>query len=226
VSKQIKEGAIFIADAHYPHHGEHFLTILKSLEYQTTPQLFLMGDIFDLLFGHNNYIQTFSQEAISLLKKISTHTEIIYLEGNHDFCLKELFPNIKVYTIQEQPVHFKLNNQNIYMSHGDRYKTSLIYRLYTYLLRNRTTLTLLRPFEKQIINHQMKKLKSKKICKHFMRYRKRFNSIIKNYPKESLIIEGHFHQALFYKNYISLPSLACQKKVAIVQSGKLIFRTL
>jgi len=226
--KEIRENALFIADAHYPHHGDSFLKILEALENKgiETPQLFLMGDIFDLLFGYNNYIQTFSKEAISLLQKVSKNIEIIYFEGNHDFCLKELFPNIKVYTIQEQPVHFKLNKQNIYMSHGDKYKTHLIYKLYTYLLRNKTTLTLLKPFEKQIINHRMEKLKRKKICKYFMGYRKRFQKIIKNYPKESLIIEGHFHQALFYKNYISLPSLACQKKVGIIEEGKLVFRAI
>ena len=59
----IKEQALFIADSHYPHHGDAFLDLLKKLERGEieTPQLFLMGDNFDLLFGHNDYIQTFSK---------------------------------------------------------------------------------------------------------------------------------------------------------------------
>ena len=223
--KEIKENALFIADAHYPHHGDEFLQILKRLdskELQTT-QIFLMGDIFDLLFGHNNYIQKFSQEAIELLTKLSKTIEIIYLEGNHDFCLQEIFPDINVYSRQEQPLHFKLNNNDVYLSHGDKYETKFGYNLYSTLLRHKISLTLLRPFQKLIIDHRMKKLKTKHICQKFYAHQKRFNAILNHYPKEALVIEGHFHQALQYKNYISLPSLACQGEVAVVKDGHLEF---
>ena len=223
--EKIKENALFIADAHYPHHGDEFLTLLKNIENQNikAPQLFLMGDIFDLLFGHNNYIKTFSQEAITLLQKLSQKIEIIYLEGNHDFCLKDIFPHIKVYNREEQPVHFKLNKQDVYMSHGDKYKTGLGYNLYSKIVRNKTTLTILRPFEKQIIDHRMGKLKKKIICGEFKGYKKRFDAIRSHYPKDSLIIEGHFHQGLVHENYVSLPSLACQNKIGLIKEGKLIF---
>jgi UDP-2,3-diacylglucosamine hydrolase len=225
VSRSIKNGAFFIADAHYPHHGEAFLILLQKIQNQalTPPQLFLMGDIFDLLFGHNDYIQNFSKEAIALLQELSKELEIIYLEGNHDFCLKELFPNIKVYTREEQPIHFRLNEQDVYLSHGDKYETGLGYNLYCKILRNKSTLTLLKPFEKAIINDRVKKLKNKKICGNFKGYQKRFDTIRNHYPKNSLIIEGHFHQSLVHENYVSLPSLACQKKVGIVQNGEIIF---
>jgi UDP-2,3-diacylglucosamine hydrolase len=99
VSKRnIEESAIFIADAHYPHHGDEFLTILQDLDNLRLeiPQLFLMGDIFDLLFGYNQYIKTFSNQAITILQKISKKIDIYYFEGNHDFCLKEIFPYIKI----------------------------------------------------------------------------------------------------------------------------------
>jgi len=222
---KIKENALFIADAHYPHHGEEFLKILQKIATKelNPPQLFLMGDIFDLLFGHNEYIQTFSKEAIRLLQEISKTIEIIYLEGNHDFCLKELFPNVKVYTREEQPIHLTLNNQDVYLSHGDKYKTGFGYNLYSKILRNKITLTLLKPFEKQIINHRMKKLKAKNICGNFKGYQKRFDAIRSHYPEDSLIIEGHFHQSLVHRNYVSLPSLACQKKVGLVSNGEIIF---
>ena len=76
--KEIKEHALFIADAHYPHHGDTFFKILKKLENGKlkTPQLFLMGDIFDLLFGHNDYIKTFTQEAIHQINQLSKKIEI------------------------------------------------------------------------------------------------------------------------------------------------------
>jgi len=228
MSRTIKEGALFIADAHYPHHGSDFLKILNQLQdnSKSPSQLFLMGDIFDLLFGHNEYIKTFSQEGITLLNKLSEKLEIIYLEGNHDFCLKEIFPNITVYSREEQPVKFNLNNQTVYLSHGDKYQTGLSYDLYSKFLRRKATLTLLRPFEKSIINHRIGKLKQKNICGDFTTYKRRFNSIRSHYPKKALIIEGHFHQGLTYKNYISLPSLACQRQVAIIKESSLVFVTL
>ena len=226
--REIKQNALFVADAHYPHHGEAFLELLQQLKTKeiSTPQLFLMGDIFDLLFGHNEYIQNFSKEAITLLQELSKELEIIYLEGNHDFCLKEVFPNIQVYSREEQPLHFTLNKQDVYLSHGDKYETNFGYNLYSKVLRNKFTLTFLKTFEKQIINDRIAKLKVKKICKPFVNYKKRFEKILAHYPKESLVIEGHFHQALVYKNYISLPSLACQGKVGVIKDNKIIFKNL
>ena len=224
----IKENALFVADAHYPHHGEEFLTLLKNIQNNTikTPQLFLMGDIFDLLFGHNNYIQTFSKKAIELIHELSKNIEIIYVEGNHDFCLKEIFPYVKVYSREEQPVHYKLDKQNVYLSHGDLHKTGFGYNLYSKILRKKTTLTLLKPFEKQIIDYRIKKLKAKKICGNFIGYETKFDAIRSQYPENSLIIEGHFHQGLVHENYVSLPSLACQGKVGVIKKGEVVFSML
>ncbi|RUM73605.1 MAG: UDP-2,3-diacylglucosamine diphosphatase [Sulfurovum sp.] len=223
--KEIKEHALFIADAHYPHHGDTLFKILRNLENGKlkTPQLFLMGDIFDLLFGHNEYIKTFSQEVIHQMNQLSKKIEIIYIEGNHDFCLQEVFPNIKVYNRREQPLHYKLGEQDVYLSHGDKHKTGFGYNVYSNILRRKTTLALLHPFEKPIINHRMKKLKVKRICGEFKGYEKRFDAIRSHYPNDSLIIEGHFHQGLIHQNYISLPSLACQNNVAIVKNGNIVF---
>ena len=222
---ELKENALFIADAHYPHHGEKLLTLLQDIQNNKiqTSQLFLMGDIFDLLFGHNEYIQTFSHKAIKLLQELSMNLEIIYLEGNHDFCLKEVFPHIKVYKREEQPIHYQLNKQDVFLSHGDKYETGFGYNVYCKLLRSKFLLIGLRPFEKQIINHRMEKLKTKKICGDFKGYQKRFDAIRSHYPKDALIIEGHFHQSLIHENYVSLPSLACQGKVGVVENGKISF---
>ncbi|WP_309497235.1 metallophosphoesterase [Sulfurovum sp.] len=224
----IKENAIFIADSHYPHHGDDFLALLKKLETKeiSTQQIFLMGDNFDLLFGYNDYIQTFSSEAIQLLQKLSKTVEIHYFEGNHDFCLEEVFPNMKVYSREEQPINFTLADKSVAISHGDKYETGFGYDTYCKLLRNKTTLTLLRPFEKAIINHRMKKLSQKNICHHFSGFEKRVGEILKHYEDVDMVIEGHFHQSLVLGKYISLPSQACQHKVAVVEAGKVVFKTL
>jgi len=224
----IKENALFVADSHYPHHGDDFLALLQKLdsgEIQTS-QLFLMGDNFDLLFGYNDYIQTFSSEAILLLETLSETLEIHYFEGNHDFCLGTLFPHIKVYSREEQPVMFQLEDKKVAISHGDKYVTGFAYDLYCKILRNKIILTLLKPLEKAIINHRMKKLSQKHICFTFHGFEKRVEAILTHYADADLVIEGHFHQSKKVGKYISLPSQACQGLVAQVEEGQVVFKQL
>jgi len=225
---EIKENALLVADSHYPHHGDAFLDLLQKLDSEEikTPQLFLMGDNFDLLFGHNDYIQTFSSEAITLLQKLSQKLEIHYFEGNHDFCLQELFPEIKVYSREEQPVIFSLKEKKVALSHGDKYVTGFGYDLYCKVLRNKSTLTLLKPFEKSIIADRMKKLSQKNICHTFEGFEKRVEKILENYQNVDIVIEGHFHQSKIIGKYVSLPSQACQNKIAVIEEGNVVFKTL
>lgn len=225
---EMREGAIFIADSHYPHHGDNFLALLKKIESRQiqTSQLFLMGDNFDLLFGYNDYIQTFSKEAIDLLHKLSEILDIHYFEGNHDFCLENIFTNMNVYSRSNQPKVFLLDDKQVALSHGDKYATGLGYNLYSKLLRNKTMLTLLKPFEKRIINERMKKLSHKHICHAYHGFEDKVASILSHYEDADLVIEGHFHQSKIIGKYISLPSLACQGQVAVVEEGKVVFKTL
>ena len=222
----IVDGALFVADSHYPHHGDAFLTLLQKLESGEvqTPQLFLMGDNFDLLFGYNDYIQTFSKEAIALLQTLSKKMEIHYFEGNHDFCLSPIFPNVHVYSRQMQPVYFQMQGKQVGISHGDRFVTGMGYNLYSTILRNKTTLRILKPFEKLIIDHRMYKLSQKQICHEYVGFEKRVEAILAHYQEADLIIEGHFHQAKIIGKYVSLPSLACQKQIAIAKNGEIVFQ--
>ncbi len=224
----IQENSIFIADSHYPHHGDDFLKLLLKIDSGEVnpPQIFLMGDNFDLLFGYNEYIQTFSSDAISLLQTLSKKIEIHYFEGNHDFCLSALFPDIKVYTREQQPILFQLNEKKVAISHGDKYVTGFGYDLYCKVLRNKTTLTLLKPFEKAIIDHRMKKLSQKHICFTFHGFEKRVEEILEHYTEADLVIEGHFHQSKTMGKYISLPSQACQGLVARIEEGDVVFKSL
>jgi len=224
----IQENALFIGDSHYPHHGKTFLTLLKKLNNNEikTPQLFLMGDNFDLLFGYNDYIQTFAKEAIELLQTLSEKMEIHYFEGNHDFCLKAIFPDMKIYSREEQPRSFKLNEKIVALSHGDRYATGFFYDFYCKALRNKITLTLLRPISKALIDYRIQKLSKKNICHPLENFDTKVETILEYYEDVDLVIEGHFHQSKRIGKYISLPSLACQGKAAMVKEGDIVFTTL
>ncbi|CUV65765.1 Putative metallophosphoesterase [Sulfurovum sp. enrichment culture clone C5] len=226
---EIQEGAIFIADAHYPHHGDEFLELLKDIKSGNikTSQLFLMGDIFDLLFGYNDYIVTFTHEAISLLQELSKTMQIHYFEGNHDFCLKDVFPDMHLYSRDEQPITMKIGEKKVSLSHGDRYDAGFGYGVYCKLLRNKITLNILKPFEKKIINHQMSRLPTKIICRKMSNFEQKAEAIMSHYLEYlDMVIEGHFHQAVKIGKYISLPSLACQKMYAVVKNGEIIFKSI
>lgn len=217
----IKEGAIFIADSHYPHHGEEIITLLSTLP-KDTPQLFLMGDIFDILFDYAPYLIKYNQKLIDLINLLSESMEIFYFEGNHDFNLASIFPKVKLYSLDQQPQIFQLNNQITALAHGDRYEMSLGYRAYTKLIRHQTLMKFL-PFKQKLINRQITHLKSKKICKKFVTFEKRIDIILRHYQSD-YVIEGHYHQATFYKNYISLPSLVCHKEVGVIEDNQLVFK--
>lgn len=225
---EIQEGAIFIADSHYPHHGDALLDLLLKIDSKTLnpSQIFLMGDNFDLLFGHNSYILKHNQKVILLLQKLSKNIIFYYFEGNHDFCLKDIFVDMKVYNREEQPIIFSLNNQKVALAHGDKYATGFGYDLYCKLLRNTITLTLLKPLQKRIINHRLQKLSQKKICHTFDGFERRVTKILSFYDEVDCVIEGHFHQGRILGKYISLPSQACQNKIAIVENRKIIFKIL
>ncbi len=225
---EIKEGALFIADSHYPHHGDEFLTLLKKLASGeiVTPQLFLMGDNFDLLFGYNSYIQTFSFEAIVLLQHLSERVEIHYFEGNHDFLLNDIFTNIKIYPRESQPVIFQLNGQRVGLSHGDRYALGWKYDLYCRIQRSRWFFKLLNPFGKWLIDKQISELKQKEICHSMEHFEVRAGEIADSYKDVDLVIEGHYHQAKVIGKYIALPSLACQGQVGMVRDGEVVFESL
>jgi len=226
---EIREGALFVADAHYPHHGREFLDLLEALEAERidVPQIFLMGDIFDLLFGYSDYIAALSRREVELLRRLSERTEIHYLEGNHDFLLGPLFPKIDVVPRERQPLRMRLGERPVMLSHGDLYRTGAIYDLYCRLLRRRKTLRLLKPLERKIIDGQIARLKNKKICGKLPDFSGRVAEILSDYSDgTAMVIEGHFHQGGIFGRYVSLPSLACQKQVAVVEKGEIVFRDL
>jgi len=221
----LKQKALFIADSHYPHYGEDFISILNAIREDRfyTPQLFLMGDIFDLLFGYNEYIKTFCQKAIDLINELSHQIEVYFLEGNHDFCVEHIFPNVQVFSRKQQPIKATIEDKVFYLSHGDKYMTTLSYNIYSSIIRTKFMLSFLKSFEKKIIHKELKKLNQKNICTDFKGVDEHIHKIRDFYPPKSHIIEGHFHIGRRFEYYTSLPSLVCQKQVGILKDKEIQF---
>ena len=163
----IKEGAFFIADAHYnKNKNPHFLSFLKQIkEKKLNPtQLFLLGDIFDALFGNVPYTAKDNQEVIDLIEEISKEIEVIYLEGNHDFYLKYFFSSsVKIFPIKTHPIKVKANKKTICLAHGD-FDSPFVYKLYTAFIRNPLVLFFLNIYDKYT-NHSILKFVDKHMSK-------------------------------------------------------------
>ena len=226
----IKEGAFFVADAHINKKRDDFYEFLLQVKNDDLKpsQLYLMGDIFDLLIGGVKYTQKTNQKYIDLINEVSKKVEIFYFEGNHDFNLKKLFPDVTIFAYNEQPALFSMGNRKVMLLHGDK-AASLSYILYTAFIRSKAVLSIISLCDnlsngfisKKIINSQY----DKKICKSIDNFKTIVLNRAKKLPLDRVdtILEGHFHQDIQIelkknKKYINLPSFACNKSFIIVQS--------
>lgn len=223
----IKEGAFLISDAHYSHKRPELLDFFKDIQDKKLKptQLILMGDIFDLLIGGVSKSIRINQEMVDILNEISKKIEVIYLEGNHDFNLCDVFPDVKVFRLSEQPLACELIGKVIYLAHGD-FNAGFGYKIYTSIIRNSFVLSILnlinRLFDNMILNKLDRYLDKKNDCIEI----KNFKDIIKNRLDDMFeceyFIEGHFHQNRFIKfaefNYFNLAAFACNQRYFIVKS--------
>jgi len=219
----LKENAIFIADSHYNKQRIEFQNLLNDILNSKikTSQLFLMGDMFDFLCDEVSYFKTINQNIINTINKLSLDIEIIYLEGNHDFNLKDIFPNCIVVKRENQPLIIEDNEKYIAISHGDIF-TPTSYNIFTAIIRNRYFLKLLNLFDinNTISKYFESKLIKKDIChdfKDFDSFAQNRINLYKKYDDTSLIIEGHYHQGKEYSKYINIPSLACDNFYSLVK---------
>jgi len=225
----LKEGAFVITDAHYSHAKVEFLEFLKAIKLKKLlpTQLVFLGDIFDTLFGQISYTIEINSEAIDLLNEISKEMEIIYLEGNHDFNLKKIFPYTKVFSIKEQPVEMSFHKQKVLLSHGD-IESHLGYNIYTAIIRNRFVLNILNLFD-NLFNHIIIKkldeyLGKKDDCKEFVDLEEFIEKRLLGKYSCDLFVEGHFHQDKSFVlkdfRYINLAAFSCNQRYFIVKSSK------
>ena len=228
-SLDIREGAFLIADAHYSHLRPELLQLFQKIESKKLQptQLILMGDIFDALFGGVVYTYKRNNEILELLQKISKTTELIFLEGNHDFNLKSIFKDAKIFPLQMQPVVAKFQQHSVALAHGD-FDAPSAYQAYTALIRNPVVLKILNFIDEKIGNKIIKKidahLDKKDDCKEFTGFRKFIENRHLERYKVDYFIEGHFHQdkQLEFEdfNYINLAAFACNQRYFIVKSSK------
>ena len=225
----IQEGAIFISDSHDDDKRDFFLQFLLHVEEVNPKQLFLMGDMFDLLVGDVAYGVQKYQKYIQRIDEIAQKIEVWYFEGNHDFRLQQLFHHVHVIPLSKQPLLCKLpDGQECLLSHGDKFGNRA-HRFFTAFIRNPKALWILNQLDKNfnffiscfIENNQSKK----NICQTIDHFEMLVEGKIDQYKPlhVPIIAEGHYHQNRSFKvrnrQYINFSSFACNQSYFIVQSS-------
>ncbi len=228
---ELKPGALLVADAHYSDKRPELLGFLKAVAAKELPatQLILMGDIFDLLFGGIPVTQQRNAEAVATIRQIASEMEVVYLEGNHDFQLSRVFPQIKVFPLNRQPVACRFGDRNVLLAHGD-WGTDLGYRIYTAMIRSRTVLWILNLINslssQAIIKWLDNYLDQKEDCSEFNGFEAYIKGRIERLDLTNIddFIEGHFHQNKGFEagncRYFNLGAFACNQRYYEVQSVK------
>ncbi len=229
--KSLHDGAILVADAHCAPWRTPFIDFLRAIESGEirTSQLILMGDVLDMLYGSIPSTYRYNTESIVLLNRLSETLEILYLEGNHDFVLSGLFPNIHVIPRNEQPLKLSFEGRTVALAHGDTHM-GFGYELYTALIRNRAVLGFLRSIDTIgggfIVRWLERMMRGKNHCHPIAGFRDLIERRIKSMRLEGcdLLIEGHFHQNQQFEyddlTYINLGAFACNERYFTVQSNQ------
>lgn len=223
----LKNGAIFIADAHENEGRKYFLEFLNALDNEKihTPQLILMGDIFDMLVWQISATHNFAAPYITLLEKLANKgIEVLYIEGNHDFNVRQFFSKVKVFSLQNQPLFLQNESvirvesakftpnklefvgknaefkelSGVILAHGDIFLTPLL----AFALKS-----LRNPFLLKLLNF-VNQFVQGKISTRILAHQKKKNLFyqIDNFDKiarkrytkylsnNALVVEGHYHQ--------------------------------
>ncbi len=205
----LKDGAVFIADVHYKKGDTAFLNFLKEINENPPSQLFLIGDIFHLLLPFD-FLREYNKDAINLINSIAKKSEVYYTYGNHDFLIDEIFENVIFADI------FIDEKKSVYIAHGDLNNRDFLYNMYIKIIRNKSLLKLLNYTTLNFINNWFfeKILKKEIKCNKFLDFKEKIVTKIDNIGY-NLIIEGHFHQNVYFKFnkkiYYNLGAFYCER---------------
>jgi len=242
---ELKNGAIFVTDAHENSNHRNFrrfLELVRGGEISVS-QLFFLGDMFDFLTDAD-FTRKFFKFEINLINEIAENHEIYYFEGNHDFNLERIFPKCKVFPNALQPANFgflakneqesESNEISVQIAHGDIFLPKFT-QIFLLSLRNKRFIKFMNfidkslnfAISKQILNSQTKKI----LYKEAENFEDFISPKIANYSA-NFVIEGHYHQGKTLEfersTYINLKALALNSSYykLKINENKIIFQEM
>ena len=114
--------AIFVADAHLRKPSDrNYLLMLDFLEEQRgkTDMLVLLGDIFEFWIGKSTVIADHVPLVDALERLHQQGTQLVYVEGNHDFHLGPVFTRRLACQVFPDGGSIELDGIKVYLAHGD-----------------------------------------------------------------------------------------------------------
>ena len=116
--------AVFISDVHLGTSDCQAQYLLDFLQHHQMDNLYLVGDIVDLLYMRKRVNFTVQHEEVvnSIVQLARSGTRVIYIPGNHDakfrrFC-GQTFAGIE---IRRHAVHHGADGRRFFVSHGDEF---------------------------------------------------------------------------------------------------------
>jgi UDP-2,3-diacylglucosamine hydrolase len=100
--------------------------------------LVLAGDVFDLFVGNKEIFRERYAEFVTALREAGSRgVKIHYIEGNHDFLLKQVFAEVPNFHLSTSEIEFDLEGKRFFFSHGDTAdRTDYGYRLLRLFFRS------------------------------------------------------------------------------------------
>ncbi|RDU64712.1 UDP-2,3-diacylglucosamine diphosphatase [Helicobacter sp. MIT 14-3879] len=221
----INNDAIFIADSHTQDGRDSLIYNLKKIKFLPS-QIFLLGDISNILIGNINRSVISNKDLIDIINFLSNSSQVIYFEGNHDFHLSSLFPNVIKIPRKFQPLLTSFGDKKVLLSHGDLFLDKK-YEFYIKFLTSNITSKAIKIID-LISQGKLYSFIENKVKNKQIRFSNDTESLIqnrilayKNYIKllgirVDIVIEGHFHIGKIIRDeftYISLPSFYFNEKI-------------
>ncbi len=114
---------LFLADAHLRDPADaNYRLLLTFLEGQRGQirTLYLLGDIFDFWVGYQHVVFAACVPLLETLRRLrESGTEIVYVEGNHDFHLGAYFRDVLGCRILPDGGAVELDGKKVFLAHGD-----------------------------------------------------------------------------------------------------------
>jgi len=119
---------VFIADAHLHQPDDanyrRLLGFLSSLEGQVRT-LYLLGDIFQFWVGYRHCVFANAVPLLESLRRLHlAGTNLVYVEGNHDFQLGPYFSGTLGCRIIPETANLEIDGIKVHLAHGDLVDTS------------------------------------------------------------------------------------------------------
>lgn len=139
---QLDAALIVVSDIHLSESGDEraakLLALLAAVESGRVDTFCLLGDIFDFCLGSHPYFQNkFAAIGRALERVARTGTRVIFLEGNHEFRLKDLpWQGIEFVPNGTKliPLH---NGQIVQAAHGDMIYSHRRYKTFRWAVKSR-----------------------------------------------------------------------------------------